>query len=654
MNNKFSPILFVDIFLTIGIVLSNYLQISFFSKIFVAVSILTVSFLAYKSDYKGKGVIAVFALLFIYTGLILPTSNITNVAGKLLNNESVKGTLNIVDGGIYRNFRYFYIGSLNKVKSYNTSINFKKRKMYIYSPVQISIPSEIEFVGTFKVKRGIDYINIRKILKSKPVTDKRRRFRQVLIQRVNRRFLTPSRALTSATLLGNRRALGYEVKRNFKRAGLLHLLAISGLHIAILFLVFRIFLFWMKPVSRFWRDFLALLLLFSYVSIIGFPPSAVRAFIMIAVLVITFYLNKVYNPLNSLAVAYFIFIIISPDIIYSTGFQLSFVATLSIILFVEPVNKYVHSSLISITISAQILVLPLVAFYFKYIPTLFIVGNVVLVPFFSIILGISVFILAISFLNIGILYHLLNIIDIIFLKSMAFVSAFSFSAVPVVKAGSLFIILYYLGILMLKLQKKKSVALVIIGISFLSFLLPANKKDITFFNQRSPFLTLYSGNKQILLDLGTGKYIDSMINYAKNYLPTATVITCNANVYSVLNAIRYKGKIFYSKKKSYRAKNIFIENRRNYTIFKKDNVLIYFFKKKGAIHFFKAQRNILVVLGSAKPQDIDGFDVTVYSKSYLGRRRGNNGIELNGLDMIFNIKGINFKIEERKIWQNLL
>ncbi|MCB0700379.1 MAG: ComEC family competence protein [Chitinophagales bacterium] len=202
--------------------------------------------------------------------------------------------------------------------------------------------------------------------------------------------------LMQAMLLGDKAELDIKLRQAYADTGIVHIIAISGAHIAIFFMLVA-FLF--KPLKhrRYnWIKYIAALpLIWLYVFVAGAPTSAVRAATMFSILAVGFALQKEPNGINQLLAAAFILLCINPHWLFDVGFQLSFTAVLSIFLFYRPIFKLIPVynrvlrgiwSAVSVSIAAEILVAPVVIYYFHLFPIQFIVANLIAYFFMGIIL----------------------------------------------------------------------------------------------------------------------------------------------------------------------------------------------------------------------------------------------------------------------------
>lgn len=199
------------------------------------------------------------------------------------------------------------------------------------------------------------------------------------------------KAIISALILGIKDHLDNELKTAYSSAGAIHVLAVSGLHVGIIFILLKIlFKPWKeRRYGRFVFMIVATSVIWMYALITGFSPSVMRAATMFSVIIISEAFHKKANIYNSLGIAAFILIVLDPFVIYAVGFQLSFIAVFGI-LMVYPLlyhKWHIHNkvgnyiwSILCVSIAAQIATFPLTLYYFHQFPTYFLVSNLVVIP----------------------------------------------------------------------------------------------------------------------------------------------------------------------------------------------------------------------------------------------------------------------------------
>ncbi|SHI93372.1 competence protein ComEC [Arenibacter nanhaiticus] len=208
-----------------------------------------------------------------------------------------------------------------------------------------------------------------------------------------------------ALLLGERNDLSQETNTHYKDAGAFHILALSGLHIGILLGLLHFLLkpLELLPKGKTIKLFIIVLCLWNFAFLAGLSASIIRAVTMFSFVAYALYLNRPTSNFNVLALSLlFILLLINPMLLFQVGFQLSYAAVFSIVLifpklqeFWTPKNWFLKKGweLLSVSIAAQLGVLPISLFYFHQFPGLFFVSNLIVVPFLAFILGMGILLL---------------------------------------------------------------------------------------------------------------------------------------------------------------------------------------------------------------------------------------------------------------------
>lgn len=213
-------------------------------------------------------------------------------------------------------------------------------------------------------------------------------------------------AIAQALILGDKSLLDQEVKNSFTNTGVMHVLAVSGLHIGIIMQILMVVLgYFPKIISRKKALTLVLIVMWIYAFITGMSPSVVRAVFMFTVLVIAQLAGRQYSTMNALFFTGFSLCLADPFVLYDIGFQLSFLAMLGIFLFYKPIgslvyikNKWLHKVWegTAIGFAAQLMTTPLSLYYFHQFPNYFILTNIGLMASSGLILGAGIFLFATS------------------------------------------------------------------------------------------------------------------------------------------------------------------------------------------------------------------------------------------------------------------
>ena len=202
-----------------------------------------------------------------------------------------------------------------------------------------------------------------------------------------------------AVLFGDQSGIDDEVDKVYRNSGIVHVLTVSGLHIAFIVGALMLFMRIFKANKFVSLTAISLVLLF-YCYLCGFTPSVVRATVMAIVLCLSRICNRPYDGLNSLAIAGFVIVFFSPLSTVDVGFLMSFFCVMFILLLAKPFTKLLSfvmprkvATVMAVSISAQIGILPFTASFFSHFNFLSVFANFLVIPIFSVVFPI-LFVLA--------------------------------------------------------------------------------------------------------------------------------------------------------------------------------------------------------------------------------------------------------------------
>jgi len=219
------------------------------------------------------------------------------------------------------------------------------------------------------------------------------------VARLDRLALAPDeQALCNAMTAGDRRSLSPALRAAYSRSGTSHLLAVSGLHVGIVFLLANLLLWWL-PLFRhghILRNIAVILLIWLYAATTGFPPSVVRAALMFSVLQFALASSSEYVGMNTLAGVAFVMLLFHPDYLFDISFQLSFIAVAGIIAWGLPLCRLLRTrrksidmltATLAIGFSASAATAPLISHTFGQISVVGLALNPVVILLSYVVVG---------------------------------------------------------------------------------------------------------------------------------------------------------------------------------------------------------------------------------------------------------------------------
>lgn len=234
--------------------------------------------------------------------------------------------------------------------------------------------------------------------------------RSELTERIGSQHLaSQQQAIITAMTLGEKGSLSKDTRQTFKASGASHILAISGLHIGIIFQLFIL----LAGGRKRWRLIavpISVTAIWAYVFLIALPASAVRAASMISIYCFVLLTRRNSTAVSNLTLAAIVMLIIQPLHLFDISFQLSFAAVLSILLLYKPIYSLLPASvtrrkplgwawaMVAVSVAAQVGTTPLVCYYFGNIACYSVLSSFVAIPAATVIIYVSLSLLLSFFL----------------------------------------------------------------------------------------------------------------------------------------------------------------------------------------------------------------------------------------------------------------
>ena len=238
------------------------------------------------------------------------------------------------------------------------------------------------------------------------------RLREIINIKLKQHDFKPDElAIINALLLGQRQDISEDIYNSYTRAGAIHILAVSGLHVGIVLLLLS---FVLKPLEylrkgKVIKVIIILIFLWGFAIIAGLSASVTRAVTMFSIVAIAIHWKRPTNIYNTLAISMFFLLLFKPMFLFDVGFQLSYLAVLSIVTIQPLLYKLWKPKLklldffwkiLTVTIAAQFGIVPISLYYFHQFPSLFFISNLAIIPFLGIILALGIIVIFLAILNI--------------------------------------------------------------------------------------------------------------------------------------------------------------------------------------------------------------------------------------------------------------
>lgn len=369
--------------------------------------------------------------------------------------------------------------------------------------------------------------------------------------------------IANALLLGDSKYIEKKQKQRFSDASLSHILAISGMHVGLAISTLSVLL---KKFDNRKGKYILILFLIFFMELTGCLPSVIRAVIMSIIAIISKLVYRKSDTLNNICISCLIILIINPYYILNIGFQLSFLGTLGIVLFYERLNSIICKFKVKIgiikktillSISANILIFPILVYSFNSISLVFLLSNILVLPLLAIMCVTGYLTIIVSLIStnsskiIGIVF---NYCVTLFKIIADYCSKITLLRTNIITPNLFYIIIYYVFIFYIffiyKNSHKKYLKKIFIFISI--FLIIINifsnyKKGLNIYfidvGQGDSTLIITEKNKKILIDGGGSESssFDVGENVLVPYLFDRKVMTIDYMIISHFDSDHCKG-----------------------------------------------------------------------------------------------------------------
>jgi competence protein ComEC len=372
----------------------------------------------------------------------------------------------------------------------------------------------------------------------------------ILLARISSVFPERTAGLIKALLTGNQNYIEKKIIIQYRNSGVLHTLSASGLHVAIFAAIPAFFL--LRLIRKNFAMAVSMIFVTAYLLITDTPVSLLRAVIMFALYFIQLLMFRQRNILNYLMITCSVILLIMPWEIFTPGFQLSFGATAGIILFYKQYRKSLNglppliADTTAVTLAAQVTTLPIILVQMNQINTAGLFSNLIIIPVITLIMGLTLFTLCLSFISITVAGFIGNIIDSIFSLSLDFTDFIcgmnlNFFVYDISIILCILLLTGLLPLLNFHIIKKLKFSPVLISLILCTLYLKNfyyfGGQDFTIENGNSKAVVRVENHRQILkLSLAEGSETREIISSIKKRNPDIKIIELENSTYSTLLA----------------------------------------------------------------------------------------------------------------------
>ena len=465
----------------IGIIYGLYLEISIaFSIIFLLVLIYLIQknkrkmfFIFYKRKRLILTILISIMVAFIY--LIISNNHFKRIYD---TTENIQAFAYIISNQKETEYYYSYEAKIDRKKYiiYVEKNKFPRLEYGMYTIIEGRYiePQERrnyngfnykEYLKTKKIYGSIKIDNITIVRKNElnPILTISNQVREKIIETINTILPDDTAGVLKDILVGDDLQLTEDIELTFRKSSLSHILAISGTHVSFIMLGITWILLRLKIPKRV-SYLLACLLLMFFIFITGCSISVIRASVMSIIMILSKIFYRKFDILNSMSITLLIILVYNPFSINDVSLQLSYLGVLGIVLFNKPISTFLNqkinkriASIISVTISAQILIMPIIVMKFNSISTIFILSNIVAIPLMGIVVLLGYSTVLVGFISIKFAVVIGKVLDIIInllILSAKILGDISFSSVTVVTPSAVLVFVYYVSIYLFLINKK--------------------------------------------------------------------------------------------------------------------------------------------------------------------------------------------------------
>lgn len=430
-----------------------------------------------------------------------------------IENKKIRGKVKIISDENYEILEELAACVVLELPNQSMNIGGFDYRQYLYSKNIVAVGKEVCKETKFGIKLNF--------LESGSI-----KIREYISKEIDSSYPDKEAQILKAILIGKSSSLEDEVKEFYQDAGIIHILVVSGAHIVLIIEVLKVLLSRLK-ISKQYYNFLLIFLIVFYIYITGSGESILRAGVVSIIALIASILGRQNDNITTIFLSAFILALINPMIIYSVGFQLSFAGALGIIILSPKIKNILNvlpkwiGEALSVTLAAQLFVLPITAYHFNSINLTGVISSLVVMPLINLImpLGFIGIIPVVKSIAINANYFLISLMT----NNAKLLSYLDIFNITVATPNLYLIIVYYMGIItwVMWTKGKTKIIKTLIVVSALIFVvinIKAQDLEVNFLyvGHGDSIFIVTPRKKTILIDTGDKySYKDTVYNMAE-------------------------------------------------------------------------------------------------------------------------------------------
>lgn len=346
-----------------------------------------------------------------------------------------------------------------------------------YEPESIYNPGQFDWKGHLRKNKIFTICDVYslKVIKQTFISSLIGRIRNYIFESIEKYLPERESGILKGIMLGNPGLVADNTIKIFRKTGVIHILAVSGLHVGLLLGIFYYFFLGLR-FNRKYALLISLMLMYIYVAVAGGRPSAIRAAIMLSMVVVGDLLGGRGNAYNSLCFAAICILILNPGQLFTAGFLLSFLAVSGII-YLSPLFSTYLGKPFSVSLGAVLAISPVLIWNFNYVSLIAPVINLLIIPLTAVLVALGVIFLVFSLIS-SFLAEIYSVSITYIIKTIEFICSSVYNSgltgIDVARPSIFYICIYYILLILIGIRSSKkrniliAASLLVFGLGFIN------------------------------------------------------------------------------------------------------------------------------------------------------------------------------------------